>query len=143
MSYSNRPTRAAGGVAALISLAFITGCGSTESTYAPATPSTTPTAPATTAATTAATTTAPAPRVRVAPVPVPAPRVNQERSEPIPESTEPSPRPAESPRSEGSTYYKNCAAARDAGAAPIRRGEPGYRDPLDADDDGIACEAPR
>ncbi|MGV9414381.1 excalibur calcium-binding domain-containing protein [Nocardia sp. NPDC003693] len=37
-------------------------------------------------------------------------------------------------------YYKNCAAARDAGAAPILRGEPGYRSALDRDDDGIACE---
>ena len=37
-------------------------------------------------------------------------------------------------------YYRNCAAARAAGAAPIHRGEPGYRSWLDADDDGIACE---
>lgn len=37
-------------------------------------------------------------------------------------------------------YYPNCAAARAAGAAPIRRGEPGYRGPLDRDNDGIACE---
>ena len=38
------------------------------------------------------------------------------------------------------TYYWNCAAARAAGAAPIHRGERGFRSPLDADDDGIACE---
>lgn len=37
-------------------------------------------------------------------------------------------------------YYPSCASARRAGAAPIRRGEPGYRPKLDADDDGIACE---
>jgi micrococcal nuclease len=37
-------------------------------------------------------------------------------------------------------YYRNCSAARAAGAAPIQRGEPGYRAPLDADDDGTACE---
>ena len=37
-------------------------------------------------------------------------------------------------------YYPNCDAARAAGAAPIYAGEPGYRPPLDADDDGIACE---
>lgn len=37
-------------------------------------------------------------------------------------------------------YYPNCDAARAAGVAPIYRGEPGYREPLDADDDGIACE---
>ncbi len=37
-------------------------------------------------------------------------------------------------------YYANCTEARDAGAAPILRGEPGYRSALDRDDDGIACE---
>ena len=37
-------------------------------------------------------------------------------------------------------YYKNCTAARAAGAAPIRSGQPGYRSGLDGDKDGIACE---
>ena len=37
-------------------------------------------------------------------------------------------------------YYPNCDAARAAGVAPIRIGQPGYRDDLDGDDDGIACE---
>jgi hypothetical protein len=37
-------------------------------------------------------------------------------------------------------YYKNCAEARAAGAAPIYRGQPGYRPGLDRDGDGIACE---
>ena len=37
-------------------------------------------------------------------------------------------------------YFANCAQARAAGKAPIRRGEPGYRPPLDRDNDGIACE---
>jgi endonuclease YncB( thermonuclease family) len=37
-------------------------------------------------------------------------------------------------------YYPNCAAARAAGAAPMHRGEPGYRLGLDGDHDGIACE---
>ncbi|WP_336978036.1 excalibur calcium-binding domain-containing protein [Altererythrobacter fulvus] len=52
------------------------------------------------------------------------------------------PAPAPSPRRNGSagTYYPNCAAARAAGAAPLRRGDPGYRAGLDRDDDGIACE---
>lgn len=40
----------------------------------------------------------------------------------------------------GAAYYKNCTAARAAGAAPILRGEPGYRSALDRDNDGIACE---
>jgi hypothetical protein len=37
-------------------------------------------------------------------------------------------------------YYPSCAWARTFDAAPIHRGEPGYRSSLDADDDGIACE---
>lgn len=37
-------------------------------------------------------------------------------------------------------YYPNCDAARAAGAAPIRAGQPGYRAGLDRDGDGIACE---
>lgn len=37
-------------------------------------------------------------------------------------------------------FYANCAAARAAGAAPIYRGQPGYRPALDRDGDGIACE---
>jgi hypothetical protein len=41
---------------------------------------------------------------------------------------------------EASTYYPNCKAAWAAGAAPIYRGQPGYRDAMDGDDDGIACE---
>jgi Excalibur calcium-binding domain len=38
------------------------------------------------------------------------------------------------------TYYPNCKAAWAAGAAPIYRGQPGYREDMDGDDDGIACE---
>lgn len=37
-------------------------------------------------------------------------------------------------------YYANCDAARAAGAAPLHRGDPGYRSALDGDDDGVACE---
>jgi hypothetical protein len=40
----------------------------------------------------------------------------------------------------GSAYYKNCAAARAAGVAPLHTGDPGYRAGLDRDGDGIACE---
>jgi hypothetical protein len=39
-----------------------------------------------------------------------------------------------------SAYYANCTEARQAGAAPIYRGQPGYRPALDRDGDGIACE---
>lgn len=37
-------------------------------------------------------------------------------------------------------YYVTCAAARSAGAAPLRAGSPGYRTGLDGDGDGVACE---
>lgn len=40
----------------------------------------------------------------------------------------------------GSAYYANCDAARAAGAAPLSRGDPGYRAGLDRDGDGTACE---
>ena len=36
--------------------------------------------------------------------------------------------------------YRNCDAARAAGAAPLYRGQPGYRPQMDGDGDGIACE---
>lgn len=37
-------------------------------------------------------------------------------------------------------YYPNCAWANFVGAAPIARGQAGYRPALDPDHDGIACE---
>lgn len=37
-------------------------------------------------------------------------------------------------------YYPNCDAVRAAGKDPIYQGEPGYREPLDRDRDGVACE---
>ncbi|MEV4946072.1 excalibur calcium-binding domain-containing protein [Streptomyces sp. NPDC053755] len=40
----------------------------------------------------------------------------------------------------GGAYYANCSAARAAGAAPVRRGDPGYGPHLDRDGDGVACE---
>ena len=40
----------------------------------------------------------------------------------------------------GSVYYKNCTAAREAGAAPVHRGDPGYAKHLDRDGDGVGCE---
>lgn len=37
-------------------------------------------------------------------------------------------------------HYKNCDEAKEAGAAPLREGDPGYSSKLDRDGDGIACE---
>ncbi|MDQ3289241.1 MAG: excalibur calcium-binding domain-containing protein [Pseudomonadota bacterium] len=39
-----------------------------------------------------------------------------------------------------SAPYRNCDAARAAGVAPVRRGDPGYGRHLDRDNDGIGCE---
>lgn len=51
------------------------------------------------------------------------------------------PHPRNAPtRATGSAYYRNCDAARAAGAAPVRRGDPGYGPGLDRDGDGVACE---
>ena len=63
---------------------------------------------------------APAPRPAVTPAPAPRPAA-----------------PAAAPRE---VYYANCTAARAAGAAPLRRGQPGYRAAMDRDNDGVACE---
>ncbi len=37
-------------------------------------------------------------------------------------------------------YYRSRAEARARGAAPLYRGQPGYRPELDRDGDGVACE---
>lgn len=39
-----------------------------------------------------------------------------------------------------SVHYQNCDAARAAGAAPVRAGDPGYARHLDRDGDGVGCE---
>lgn len=84
-------------------------------TAAPATaPTTVVTAPPTTRAT--------APPTTRAPVTTAAP-VTQPPATPAP-----------------SVYFANCAAARAAGAAPVRRGDPGYGTHLDRDGDGVGCE---
>jgi hypothetical protein len=44
------------------------------------------------------------------------------------------------PSASRSGVYANCAAARAAGAAPVRRDDPGYGPHLDRDGDGVGCE---
>lgn len=67
--------------------------------------------------------------------------VRKREPDPAPKS-EPEPEPPTdgSDDSDGSAHYANCTAVRAAGAAPIRRGEPGYSRKLDRDGDGVACE---
>lgn len=40
----------------------------------------------------------------------------------------------------GRGAFANCSAARAAGAAPVRAGDPGYGRHLDRDGDGVGCE---
>lgn len=48
--------------------------------------------------------------------------------------------PEEARQREDSIYYRNCEAVRLAGKAPLHRGDPGYREGIDGDSDGVACE---
>ncbi|WP_454930805.1 excalibur calcium-binding domain-containing protein [Actinomyces israelii] len=57
-----------------------------------------------------------------------------------PAQEQPAQEPQSEPEEQARTYYANCTEAKAAGAAPLYRGEPGYRDKLDRDHDGIACE---
>lgn len=41
----------------------------------------------------------------------------------------------------GGTHYTDCGAAREASAAPLLKGDPGYSRDLDRDGDGVACDA--
>ncbi|WP_371177274.1 DUF1524 domain-containing protein [Buchananella felis] len=62
---------------------------------------------------------------------------HEQPAEPEPVYGEPAPEPA--PVQED-VFYQNCSEAKAAGAAPLYRGEPGYRPKLDRDGDGVACE---
>lgn len=50
------------------------------------------------------------------------------------------PAPAAVAPAPSNVYFKNCDAARAAGAAPVRVGDPGYGTHLDRDRDGVGCE---
>ncbi|WP_425839899.1 GmrSD restriction endonuclease domain-containing protein [Microbacterium sp. PA5] len=67
----------------------------------------------------------------------------EEEPEPTPEpkpAKKPKPKPTKEAEQEY-VYYQNCAAAKAAGAAPVRRGDPGYGSHLDRDGDGVGCES--
>jgi endonuclease YncB( thermonuclease family) len=82
-------------------------------------------------------------------VPAPTPTPIPTPPPPAPTATKAAPKPppapaptedATAPEQDSAAYYKNCSAAKAAGAAPLHRGEPGYRPALDRDGDGVACE---
>ncbi len=70
----------------------------------------------------------------------PTPSRTTVRPKPRPTTKKPKPRPTRTTEEPESVYYKNCTAVRDAGADPIRRGDPGYGRHLDRDGDGVGCE---
>lgn len=107
---------------------------STTTTAAPTTTvATTTTAPP---PTTPPPTTAPPPPPTTAPPP---PHPPPPTTAYVPPPPPPAPVAAPVPE-DGSVSYKNCDAARAAGAAPVLRGDPGYGKHLDRDGDGIGCE---
>lgn len=65
----------------------------------------------------------------------------QAAAKPVPAPAAPAPAaPAPAAPAPAAAYYANCAAAKAAGAAPVRAGMPGYGTHLDRDGDGIGCE---
>ncbi|OAA28235.1 PASTA domain-containing protein [Frankia sp. EI5c] len=71
------------------------------------------------------------------PPPAPAPAPTTRPADPLPPADNPPPANDNPP---ADPYYANCDAVRAAGAAPLHRGEPGYRSRLDRDGDGTACD---
>ncbi|MGO4192637.1 DUF1524 domain-containing protein [Arthrobacter sp. YAF17] len=81
-----------------------------------------------------------APTSQVAPAPPAQPQQAEPRPAP-PANDAPAPAaPVPAAPAPAEVYYANCAAARAAGAAPLRAGQPGYREKMDGDRDGVACE---
>jgi hypothetical protein len=85
-------------------------------------------------------------------MPVPAAPPSTVAAPTSPPATDPPPPPATDPEpvvtdgptaavdDPGHVHYDDCDAARADGAAPVYRGDPGYRTDLDRDNDGAACE---
>lgn len=71
-----------------------------------------------------------------APAP-PAPTTRAPTTQPVPTAAQAA---VQAPAAAASEYFANCSEARSAGAAPLFRGDAGYRSALDRDDDGVACE---
>lgn len=134
-------------------LVLLGGCGAPTVTEAP--PSvphsvpvlaTTTPAPTTTLVPTSAPTTAPRVVVPTSTAkPVSTPRaVPTSTSKPKPAVTpKPTPKPqavVQKPAPAPRVSFRNCTDVRNAGAAPIRRGDPGFQSKFDADGDGVGCE---
>ncbi|TKG73436.1 thermonuclease family protein [Prauserella endophytica] len=77
------------------------------------------------------------------PSPAPPPVVAEPAPPPPSPSREPEPEPKPEPSREPEPYYANCRDVWEADAAPLHRWEPGYREELDRDGDGVACDRDR
>lgn len=67
----------------------------------------------------------------------PEPAPEEPTAEPAEEPAAPAPAPEPTPTR---VHFSSCKQAREAGAAPLYRGDPGYNPKLDRDNDGVACE---
>lgn len=132
---------AAAAAISIVAFGVLSGCSSAAEPVAEAAPTVTVTTVATLPVETVTVTVTATPEVVV-----PAEEVSAPEPEPVVAEPAPEPEPAPVPLAEvpveqpSNVYYKNCTAARDAGAAPVYAGEPGYGPHLDRDGDGIGCE---
>ena len=79
----------------------------------------------------------PTPEETTEPEPVAEEPVVEPEEEPAEEPAPPAPAPNPAP---APVRFSSCKQAREAGAAPLYRGDPGYSSNLDRDNDGVACE---
>lgn len=79
----------------------------------------------------------PTPEETAEPEPVAEEPVVEPEEEPAEDPAPPAPAPNPAP---APVRFSSCKQAREAGAAPLYRGDPGYSSNLDRDNDGVACE---
>ncbi|GAB3703403.1 excalibur calcium-binding domain-containing protein [Corynebacterium nasicanis] len=112
---------------------LLSACGgAAQSTPAPVTETVVSTVTTTSVVTSTETVTAEPP----VPEPAPEPAPVEANVNTVPQGFASLPEPA--PAASGP--FRNCAAARAAGAAPVYAGQPGYGSHLDRDGDGVGCE---
>jgi hypothetical protein len=119
--------------AAVVVLLALAGCGSTGKASGE------PLVPASSAAPSASASPSPSPSPSSSPSVSPAAAVLPSVAVP-PVPTMAVPTAGTTEEEPAAVYYASCAEAKRAGAAPLHRGEPGYRKGLDRDGDGVACE---
>ncbi len=122
-------------VAAVVVLFALAGCGSAEKAAGEPLAGATSASPSASASSSPSASPSPSPSPSLSPSAVAVPSV----------AIPPVPTMAAPPTGAGEeepvdVYYANCTEAKRAGAAPLHRGEPGYRKALDRDGDGVACE---